>query len=63
MQLLISGDHRLIDIVDMKKHANYGSGYHESQSYIEGFWTIVSEMTPQGNVWCMMMYDVWWWWW
>jgi len=47
LQLLISGDLRLIDIVDMKKHVNYGSGYHESQSYIEGFWTIVSEMTPQ----------------
>ena len=50
LQLLISGDHRLIDIIDMKKYVNYGSGYHESQSYIEGFWNIVSEMTPQGNV-------------
>jgi len=48
LQLLISGDRRPIDIIDMKKHVNYASGYHESQPYIEGFWNIISEMNPQG---------------
>eukprot|EP00597_Dinobryon_sp_UTEXLB2267_P010571 CAMPEP_0170101272 /NCGR_PEP_ID=MMETSP0020_2-20130122/2160_1 /TAXON_ID=98059 /ORGANISM="Dinobryon sp., Strain UTEXLB2267" /LENGTH=1091 /DNA_ID=CAMNT_0010324337 /DNA_START=453 /DNA_END=3728 /DNA_ORIENTATION=- len=52
LQLLISGDRRPIDIADMQRHVHYASGYHESQPYIQAFWRIVSEMSPedQGNL-------------
>lgn len=46
LQLLISGDKRAIDIEDMRRNVHYASGYHDSQPYIQGFWNIVSEMTP-----------------
>lgn len=51
LQLLISGDRRAIDIDDMKRHTHYGSGYHESQPYIQAFWKIIEEMSTedQGN--------------
>ena len=51
LQLLISGSPRCIDLTDMQQHVNYASGYHQSQPYIQAFWQIVAEMTPedQGN--------------
>lgn len=45
LQVLISGHKRPIDIQDMRRHCSYGSGYHDSQPYIQMFWDIVSDMT------------------
>jgi len=45
LQMMISGEDRGIDIEDWKRNINYGSGYHESQPYVQGFWKIVSEMS------------------
>jgi len=47
LQLLLSGDPKPIDIEDMRKHVNYGNGYHDSQPYIDLFWEVVSEMSIQ----------------
>jgi ubiquitin-protein ligase E3 C len=52
LQLLISGDRRKIDLPDMQAHVHYGSGYHPSQPYVQAFWQVVSDMSPedQGNL-------------
>lgn len=46
LQTLLSGDsENPIDVVDMKLHTTYGSGYHPDQEYIKWFWDIVSCMS------------------
>ena len=35
LQLLIGGDLNRIDVNDLRIHAKYGGGYHESQPYIQ----------------------------
>ena len=47
MQLLIGGEPRPIDVSNMKACVVYGGGYHESQPYIQAFWSIVTEMTTE----------------
>jgi ubiquitin-protein ligase E3 C len=52
LQLLISGDRRKIDLADMMANVHYGSGYHPSQPYVQTFWQVVADMSPedQGNL-------------
>lgn len=51
LQLIISGDRRRIDIADMQRYVHY-NGYWETDAYIQAFWQIVDEMSPedQGNL-------------
>jgi ubiquitin-protein ligase E3 C len=46
LQHLIGGASDSFDIEDMKRHCKYGSGYHLSQPYIQGFWEVVASFTP-----------------
>lgn len=43
--LLIYGEDRKLDLLDLQRNCHYSSGYHESQPYIQGFWKIVDEMS------------------
>jgi len=43
LQRLIAGSERGYDVNDMKVHAVYGNGYHQSQEIIVWFWEVVSE--------------------
>jgi ubiquitin-protein ligase E3 C len=47
LQLLIGGEDRAIDIVDMMAHVGYGGGYAESQPYIQAFWEIIASMSSE----------------
>lgn len=47
LQHLIGGASESFDIQDMKKFCKYGSGYHQSQPYIQGFWEVVESFTPE----------------
>lgn len=50
LQLIIGGDHREIDIIDMKKHTVYESGYEAKDQQIQWFWEIVEqEMTKEDH--------------
>lgn len=45
MQLLISGDdQRMINIADFRNNVNYAGGYHDSQPYIQAFWSIIESL-------------------
>lgn len=43
LQILISGAPTPIDIEDLKRHTNYGSGYHKDHKIIEIFWKVVQQ--------------------
>jgi ubiquitin-protein ligase E3 C len=45
LQLLMNGESKKIDIQDLQRNVVYGSGYHESQPYIQAFWQIIDEMS------------------
>ena len=47
LQLLISGDRRAIDLNDLKANVTYASGYHPSQPYVQSFWDIIRDMSPE----------------
>jgi ubiquitin-protein ligase E3 C len=46
LQLLIGGDIRAIDVVNMRSHTHYTGGYHDTQPYIQWFWEVLESMSP-----------------
>jgi ubiquitin-protein ligase E3 C len=46
LQMVIGGEQRGIDIENMAKFTSYGGGYHESQPFIQWFWEILTNFTP-----------------
>ena len=48
LQKLISGDDtvRGIDVSGLKAAMQYAAGYHPSQPYVQWFWEVIEEMTP-----------------
>lgn len=42
LQVLISGDEKIIDIDDMRVHAKYNPGYDENSAPIKLFWDAAS---------------------
>jgi ubiquitin-protein ligase E3 C len=51
LRLLICGSRRPFDMNDIQRHINYSGGYHPSQPYIQAFWKIIEDLSPedQGN--------------
>lgn len=47
LQLLLSGDQRRINIMDMRQNTHYSGGYANAQPYIDQFWDIVSELSTE----------------
>ena len=49
LQNLISGDDsvRGIDVPSLKRAINYLGGYHPSQPYIQDFWDVIENLTPE----------------
>lgn len=45
LQLIIGGDHKRIDLADMRRHVVYHAGYYDTHPYIQSFWKIVEEMS------------------
>ncbi|KAG7379626.1 hypothetical protein PHYBOEH_011820 [Phytophthora boehmeriae] len=47
LQMLIGGSATNIDVQDWQQNTVYGGGYHPSQRFVEWFWEIVNEFTPE----------------
>jgi hypothetical protein len=47
IQSVIGGELRPLDLEDLKRNVSYQNGYHESQPYIQAFWSVISELSPQ----------------
>lgn len=47
LQLVIGGSDSGYDVQDLRNHMTYSGGYHPSQPYVQGFWDILAEFTPQ----------------
>jgi ubiquitin-protein ligase E3 C len=43
----IGGELRPLDLADLQANVNYSGGYHPSQPYIQMFWSVVAEFSPQ----------------
>lgn len=41
LQLLISGDHKRLDINDLRRNVHYAGGYHDKHPYIESLWSLI----------------------
>jgi ubiquitin-protein ligase E3 C len=47
LQLLITGEKRLINVDDLRDHTRYSGGYHPSQPVIQWFWDTLRSFTAQ----------------
>lgn len=47
MQSVLGGELRPLDVIDLQRNVTYSGGYHPSQPYIQMFWEVVTELTPQ----------------
>lgn len=47
MQSILGGELRPLDLEDLKRNVSYSGGYHPSQPYVQMFWDVVAEFSPQ----------------